>query len=62
MQELPQVWAVIIASRHSLLREIDSIHISEDSAIMASDDLYDSVATGYEILIEPHYLEDLENE
>lgn len=61
MEELPQVWALIVASKHSLLREVDSIHVSEESAIIASDNLYDNISRGYELLIEPYYLEDHEN-
>lgn len=57
----PQVWVVIIASKYSLLREIDSIHTSEESAILATDELYSSIPGSYEIIIEPFEVEDLEN-
>lgn len=54
------VWVVIISSKHSLLKEVDSVHASEESALMAADELYET-ASGFEVLVEPFHLENLEN-
>lgn len=59
--ETSQVWAVIVTSKHSLLKELDSVHETEESALLAQDELYASGTAGYEVLVELYQVENLEN-
>lgn len=58
--ETKQVWVITIASRKSLIKEVDSVHSSEESAIVASDLLYDHIGPDFEVSIEPFEVENFE--
>lgn len=63
-KEPKPVWAVIVTSKHSAFKELDSVHETEESALIASDDLYSSVDPELgilEVTVEPYELENLEN-